>query len=49
MEIVGSYRRGKPDSGDIDVILTGNANDYVNLINVLIEKGDIRSVITWTY
>lgn len=46
MEIVGSYRRGKPDSGDIDVILTGKENEYVNFIDTLIEKNIILEVLS---
>jgi NAD-dependent DNA ligase/DNA polymerase/3'-5' exonuclease PolX len=55
-EIVGSYRRGKPDSGDIDVIITSKLNDksifdkYLTKLKtkkILIEilsKGDIKSL-----
>lgn len=44
MEIVGSYRRGKKSSGDIDVILSNNKNDrsvYTEFIKNLIEQNII--------
>lgn len=46
MEIVGSYRRQKPDSGDIDVILTGEASEYVAFVDALIDKGVILEVLS---
>jgi len=46
MEIVGSYRRGKPDSGDIDAILTGQPDEYVDFIDTLIEKKAILEVLS---
>lgn len=36
--IVGSYRRKSKDSGDIDILLSGNKNYLKNFIDVLIEK-----------
>jgi NAD-dependent DNA ligase len=41
-EIVGSYRRGKTSSGDIDVIITNEDNDktvFDGLLNTLKEQG----------
>ena len=40
-QIVGSYRRGAPDSGDIDLIITNNQNNrdvFVKFVDRLIEK-----------
>lgn len=54
-EIVGSYRRGKLDSGDIDIIMTSKKNnkaiyfkfleklDKANIIKAFLTKGDIKS------
>ena len=38
-EIVGSYRRGKPDSGDIDIFIT-SAEDDKTIFNKFLEKMD---------
>lgn len=38
-EIVGSYRRGKPESGDIDIFITSN-EDTKTIFNKFIEKMD---------
>jgi len=55
-EIVGSYRRGQPDSGDIDIIITNNNNDikvFREILNALkkcgllietFSKGKIKSL-----
>ena len=38
-EIVGSYRRGKRESGDIDIIITGPTNDIYNkMLDALIKE-----------
>ena len=45
LEIVGSYRRGKTDSGDIDIIITSKIDDntiFNNLLDKLKEKGLIK-------
>lgn len=39
--VVGSYRRKSKDSGDIDILLSGNENYLTNFINILIEKNYI--------
>ena len=46
MEIVGSYRRGKAESGDIDVILTGKESEYVSFIDELVNKKVILEVLS---
>ena len=46
-EIVGSYRRGKKESGDIDIIVTGPNNKiYEELLDELIEEKIIIEVLS---
>ena len=46
-EIVGSYRRGAADSGDIDVIITSeNKSDFSTFIDFLISKRLILEVLS---
>jgi DNA ligase (NAD+) len=46
-EIVGSYRRGAQDSGDIDVIITGETGQiYKDMIDELIRKKIILHVLS---
>jgi DNA ligase (NAD+) len=46
-EIVGSYRRLAPDSGDIDVILTSNdASMFDHFLDTLIRQGVIEVVLS---
>ena len=46
-EIVGSYRRGAQNSGDIDVIITSkNGEVFKNFIDKLIKKGIILEVLS---
>ena len=47
MEIVGSYRRGAKDSGDIDVILTSdNHDDFNKIIDNLIDSNIIIETLS---
>ena len=46
-EIVGSYRRGAQNSGDIDVIITSeNAKVFINFIDELIKKNIILEILS---
>jgi DNA ligase (NAD+) len=46
-EIVGSYRRGEPSSGDIDVIVTcNNPKVFVDFIDLLIKQEIIIEVLS---
>lgn len=49
MEIVGSYRRGAKDSGDIDIIIgneAGNSNIFNVFLDKLVEKNIIIEVLS---
>ena len=45
-EIVGSYRRGAKTSGDIDVIITGNKDNFKQFIDRLLEDKIIVELLT---
>jgi NAD-dependent DNA ligase len=46
-EIVGSYRRGAQNSGDIDVIITGNSGIvYKNFVDELVKQKIITNVLS---
>lgn len=44
-EIVGSFRRKKPDSGDIDVMLNMDVEEFENFIEKLKKKGYLRYIL----
>tara|TARA_B100000795_G_scaffold132725_1_gene99055 strand:- start:2604 stop:5663 length:3060 start_codon:yes stop_codon:yes gene_type:complete len=46
MQIVGSWRRQAKTSGDIDIIMSGDASDYTNFIDILIKKKVLIEVLS---
>ncbi len=48
-EIVGSYRRGRPDSGDIDILLTSDADKNVlsDVVKFLRDEGFIKHIVSF--
>jgi DNA polymerase/3'-5' exonuclease PolX len=44
-EIVGSFRRKNPDSGDIDVMLNMNIEEFENFIEKLKKKGYLQYIL----
>ena len=44
-EIVGSFRRKKPDSGDIDVMLNMNIDEFENFIEKIKKKGYLQYIL----
>jgi NAD-dependent DNA ligase len=46
LEIVGSYRRGANDSGDIDVIIKGSSKSYTDLVNNLRHSRIILEILS---
>jgi DNA ligase-1 len=42
MEICGSYRRGTKNSGDIDILFTGNKKSYDLFVKTLLDKNIIK-------
>jgi DNA polymerase lambda len=44
-EIVGSFRRKKPDSGDIDVMLNMNVDEFESFIEKLKKKGYLQYIL----
>ena len=48
-KIVGSYRRGESNSGDIDIIISdpyNNIDVYNNFLNILIERGILIEILS---
>lgn len=49
LEIVGSYRRGKPESGDVDVVLSHkDENKTLHLVEELVSRLEAAGYITFT-
>ena len=49
LNIVGSYRRGKMESGDIDIIICDDKNDntvFNNFLDLMIEEGLMIEVLS---
>lgn len=46
LEVAGSYRRGAPNSGDIDVLITGDHDEYVALLDKLLDDGYIVAFLS---